>query len=172
MRILFTLLLLVSLTGCRSTSRLEVVDGFEIDRYLGVWHEAARLPHRFEKNLAAVTATYSQNPDGTIKVLNRGFHTERRAWEEIEGVAKFKGEQSRGLLKVSFFKPFYASYRIIHLDQTYSRAIVTGPTYNYLWILVRDPAIPDEELDSLIRKAADFGFDTDQLIRVSPEAAE
>jgi apolipoprotein D and lipocalin family protein len=154
------------LNGCRSTSKLEVVNDFEIDRYLGVWYEAARMPHGFEKNLSSVSANYSFNEDGTIKVLNRGFNDKNQKWEEIEGVAKFKGSAEEGWLKVSFFKPFYASYKIIHLNETYTQAIVTGPSYGYLWILVRDPALPESELNELVAKARGFGFDSEQLIVV------
>jgi apolipoprotein D and lipocalin family protein len=154
------------MTGCRSTSKLEVVSNFEIERYLGVWYEAARLPHGFEKNLSSVSATYSFNEDATIKVLNRGFNDKKLEWEEIEGVAKFKSADDQGWLKVSFFKPFYASYKVIYLNEDYTQAIITGPSYGYLWILVREPALPKTEVERLITKAAAFGFETEKLILV------
>jgi len=154
------------LSGCRSTSELEVVEKFDIDRYLGVWYEAARYPHRFEKGLTSVTAEYTRNPNGTIRVVNRGFDSEANEWEQANAVAKFKGSSEEGWLKVSFFKPFYASYKIIYLNEAYTEAIVTGPTYGYLWILVRDPRLPKHNLDELIDKAAGFGFDPGKLIVV------
>jgi apolipoprotein D and lipocalin family protein len=152
-----------SLTGCRTTSDLEVVTGFDLDQYLGKWYEAARYPHRFEKDLVSVTADYSLNSDGTVKVLNRGYNPGTGLWEEVEGVAKMKSDPSAGWLKVSFFKPFYASYKILHLDEDYTEAIITGPTYNYLWILVREKDLSEKDLDRLIAKADGFGFDTQRL---------
>lgn len=166
MKTLITALLLITLAGCKSTKNLTVVSDFDAERYMGVWYEAARNPHRFEKGMSAVSATYSFNEDGTVKVLNRGYVDKKEEWKEIEGVAKFKGDEDQGWLKVSFFKPFYASYKIIELDDDYSSAIVTGPSYGYLWILTRDPALPKDKLDALITKAANFGFDTDKLIVV------
>ena len=157
------------MSGCRSTSNLEVVSNFEIERYLGVWYEAARMPHGFEKHLSSVSADYSFNDDGTIKVLNRGFNDKKQLWEDIEGVAKFKTTGDQGWLKVSFFKPFYASYKIIYLDEDYTRAIVTGPSYGYLWILVRDPALPKTEVEQLVSKAGEFGFDTGKLLLVGQD---
>ena len=165
-KMLLSLFLLTALTGCKSTSNLSVVDNFDADRYLGVWYEAVRYPHRFEKGLSSVSATYSKNADGTIKVLNRGYKDSKQAWEDIEGVAKFKGDNDLGWLKVSFFKPFYASYKIIYLDEQYSKAIVTGPSYGYLWILVRDPNLSQGELEILITKAGSMGFDPERMIRV------
>jgi len=160
-------LMLVSLAGCQSTSQLEVVTGFEPDRYLGTWYEAARYPHRFENDLSSVSANYSRNEDGTINVTNRGFNDKSREWESINGVAKLKGASDSGWLKVSFFKPFYASYKILYLDEEYTQAIVTGPSYGYLWILSRKPSLTDAEMEILIAKTADFGFDRSKLIIVN-----
>jgi apolipoprotein D and lipocalin family protein len=166
MRTGLALLMLLALTGCRSTSSLDVVSGFDAGRYLGVWYEAARYDHRFEKGLVSVTATYTMNEDGTIQVVNRGYDPEKGSWKESKGVAKMKGDGDRGWLKVSFFRPFYASYKIIYLDEDYTRAIVTGPTFGYLWILVRDPDIPASDLQELVAEAGRLGFDTDKLIYV------
>ena len=166
MRILFALCVILAMTGCRSTSNLEVVSGFDVEKYQGVWYEAARYPHGFEKGLVSVTATYTPNADGTIKVVNRGYDPQKEKWKEIEGVAKRKGDPGQGWLKVSFFRPFYASYKILYLDEDYTRAIVTGPTFGYLWILVRDPALPEDALDELVAAAERFGFDSEKLIFV------
>lgn len=151
------------LTGCRSTSELKAVTPFQVTRYLGTWYEAARFPHRFEKGLTSVTAQYSRNPDGTIKVVNRGYNRGKGEWKQAEGIAKFKSDPSLGWLKVSFFGPFYADYKVIYLNESYTEAIVTGPTYKYLWILTREPEIQQEHLDSLISIAAGFGFDTNRI---------
>jgi len=166
MKILITGLLLLMLAGCKSTSNLKVVSGFDAGRYMGVWYEAARYPHRFEKGMSAVSATYSLNDDGTIKVLNRGYVDNKPDWEEIEGVAKLKGAADEGWLKVSFFKPFYASYKIIYLDEAYTSAIIAGPSYRYLWILTRDPGLPEAQLKQLISKARGFGYDEEKIIIV------
>jgi len=160
------LLAALILSGCHSTANLKVVEDFNIDRYLGRWYEAARFPHRFEQGLTSVTADYSRNPDGTIKVVNRGYSSEEKEWKQAVGTARFKDDPTHGWLKVSFFGPFYASSKILYLDDSYTEAIITGPNYNYLWILMRDPAVPQAELDRLIRKADGFGFDTNRIERI------
>ena len=109
-------LVAVLFAGCNSTSNLKVVSDFEPDRYLGVWYEAARLPHGFEKNLSSVSAEYTRNEKGTIRVVNRGHNDVTGKWSTAKGVAKLKGDPEEGWFKVSFFKPFYASYKIVHLD--------------------------------------------------------
>jgi apolipoprotein D and lipocalin family protein len=82
------------------------VQGFELKRYLGEWHEIARLDHRFERGLTLVTATYSLRSDGSVRVLNRGWNAATAQWKEAEGRAVFIGSSSEGRLKVSFFGPF------------------------------------------------------------------
>jgi apolipoprotein D and lipocalin family protein len=133
---------------------------------MGTWYEVIRYPHRFEKGMSSVSATYTLNADGTIKVVNRGYMDHEKSWESIEGVAKLKGNASDGWLKVSFFKPFYASYKIIYLDDNYTQAIVTGPSYGYLWILVRDPDLEQSELERLIEKAEAKGFDKNRMLKI------
>ena len=53
-------------------SQREYVKSLDIQRYLGVWYEIARFPHKFEKNLVGVTATYSLQVNGNISVVNSG----------------------------------------------------------------------------------------------------
>src|SRR5690554_7009160 len=103
--------LALTLSACTGLpSGIEPVTGFDQDRYLGTWYEIARLDHSFERGLSRVTAEYTLNDDGSIRVINRGYNTEKGAWKEAEGRAKFVGDSEVGHLKVSFFGPFYASY--------------------------------------------------------------
>ncbi len=154
------------LGGCRTTSNLEPVSGFDLNRYLGKWYEMARYDHRFEKGLSSVSAEYRLNADGTVKVLNRGFNDSERKWEEAVGIAKPEGAENTGFLKVSFFRPFYASYKIVYLSPDYTEAIVAGPTYRYFWILARNPALPENDLNRLIRVAEKLGFQKEQMLLI------
>ncbi len=40
------------------------MQGFDLQPYLGQWHEIACLDHRFERGLSDVSATYSLCEDG------------------------------------------------------------------------------------------------------------
>lgn len=164
--LLVTLALLVS--ACTGTPEgVKVVSGFELDRYLGTWYEIARLDHRFERGLSNVTATYNLRDDGGVRVINRGYNDEEKEWNEAEGKAFFVGDEDIGQLKVSFFGPFYGGYNIIELDKDgYQYSMVAGPDRSYLWILSRTPEMDPEVLQTLIAKARDLGFATDELIMV------
>jgi len=160
--------LLAACTG--SPEGVLPVTGFEADRYLGTWHEIARLDHRFERGLVAVTATYARNPDGSLKVTNRGFDPKTCAWKEAVGRAKFMADPGTAHLAVSFFGPFYGGYTVFSLDKTaYAWAMVAGPSRDYLWILSRSPTLPEDVRAHLIAQARDLAFPTDTLIPVKQE---
>ena len=160
--------LLLMLTGCVSVpDGVRPVNDFQLERYLGRWYEIARLDHSFERGASRVTADYSLRDDGSVRVLNRGYLADKQLWKEAEGRAYLAGEAGQGLLKVSFFGPFYGSYVIVELDHaSYQYALVCGPDRAYLWILARSPHLPAEVLDRLVARAASLGFATDQLLFV------
>ena len=158
-------LFLVACTGV--PDGIEPVTAFDQNRYLGTWHEIARLDHRFERGLSQVTATYRTNPDGSIAVLNRGFDSEKSEWRETEGVARFVQSPDVAHLKVSFFGPFYGSYIIFELDESdYQYAFVAGNTTDYLWLLARTPTIDEALKTHFIERADALGFDSSKLIFV------
>ena len=162
-------LALVSCTGI--PDGIEPVTGFDQSRYLGTWYEIARLDHSFERGLSDVTATYDLNPDGSIKVLNRGFNAEEGAWREAKGVARFMGSSDIAHLKVSFFGPFYGSYIVFELGEDYDYAFVSGFNRDYLWLLSREPHITSELRNHFIETMTALDFDLTELVWLD-EAAE
>lgn len=169
---IFVVLILIftsALIGCTGMpDKVNSVSPFSVERYQGKWYEIARLDHSFERGLQNVTADYSLNNDGSIKVLNRGFDQGEQAWSDAEGKAKFVDDKNTGHLKVSFFGPFYSSYVVFGLDQkNYNYAYVSGYNNEYLWLLSRTPTITNERKIDFINAAKARGFDTDSLIWVT-----
>jgi apolipoprotein D and lipocalin family protein len=152
---------------------VKLVERVDANQYLGTWYEIARLDHSFERDLEQVTAHYSQNADGSIKVINRGFNAKKQVWKEAEGKAYFVDAPNAdgtytGKLKVSFFRPFYGAYNIMELDKPYyNYVMVCGPDKSYLWILSRTPQLTYPIKQELMSKAKSLGFETDKLIHVN-----
>lgn len=155
----------ILLQGCTGVPKgVTPVAPFELERYLGQWHEIARLDHRFERGLTDVTANYSMREDGGVRVVNRGFSAKDNDWQQAEGKAYFTGDTNTGALKVSFFGPFYGSYNVAKLSDDYSVALVIGPSTDYAWLLARSTT-PDKQLcDSYMAFAASLGISADQWI--------
>jgi apolipoprotein D and lipocalin family protein len=167
--VLFLLLPILLTAGCTGVPEgIAPVRGFDAERYLGTWHEIARLDHSFERGLEQVTATYSRREDGGLAVLNRGYDPDEGVWKTAEGRAYFQSTPDIASLKVSFFGPFYGGYHVFALDPEYRWAMISGPTREYLWILARQPQLPPEILENLIAKARTAGFETDTLIFPAP----
>ncbi|PSW66095.1 lipocalin family protein [Photobacterium leiognathi] len=165
-RLIFLTVLMTVLNGC-TTGKPETitpVSSFELNKYLGTWYEIARLDHSFERNLDKVSATYSMNADGSVKVINKGFNTQKQQWKEAVGKAKFVKTQDVGYLKVSFFGPFYGSYIIFYLEPDYSTALISSYNYEYLWLLSRQKQLTTEQLHKYLTIAQQAGFDTSKLI--------
>ena len=159
------MLAVIVLYGCTGMPpSVKPVSPFSVDRYLGTWYEIARLDHSFERGLSDVSAVYSLNEDGSIKVINRGFDIEEQQWQQADGRAVFVEDGNKGHLKVSFFGPFYSSYVVFFLEEDYSVALVSGYNTDYLWLLARDPELDKAKIDQYVAIAQQSGFETDKLI--------
>ena len=173
--VILALILTLTLAACSTAppDGVRPVTSFDIDRYLGRWYEIARLDHSFERGMSDVSATYQLQDDGSVKVINRGYDTQRQAWKEAIGRALFIGDSGTASLKVSFFGPFYGGYHVIALDQQdYRWALVSGPDRGYLWILARDKTLPAEVREQLVSQARTLGFATDKLIWVEQQRTD
>lgn len=160
-------LTLLTLNACRSIPKgASAVKPFDLKKYMGAWYEIARFDYKFEKNLNNVTASYSLNPDGSIKVDNKGFNYIKKMWKQSVGKAKPAGDLKEAKLRVSFFGPFYSAYNVIAIDTSYKYALVAGKRKRYLWILSRETSIPENVKDEYLKLATSIGYKTDGLIWV------
>jgi apolipoprotein D and lipocalin family protein len=158
----------VFLAGCLKKNihpPMQTVEQVDLTRYTGRWYEIARYPHRFEKGCSSVTADYTLEKDGSIKVLNQCIlKDEGGKVKQAHGKAKVVDTKTNAKLKVSFFWPFYGDYWILHLDPEYQFVIVGAPSRKYVWILARKPHLPSSLMKQLLEEIKRQGYDTDQLI--------
>ena len=158
------------MAGCANTSPppgVVAVTPFDLQRYQGRWYELARLDHSFERGMTDVSATYTPQADGSVRVVNRGFAAASGQWREAVGKALFTGAPTTGSLKVSFFGPFYGGYHVAALDPDYRWALVLGPDTSYCWILARDKQLDAAQRDAIVARAQALGVDTHALIWVT-----
>jgi len=149
---------------------LAVVAQLDLARYIGTWHEIARLPMYFQRHCARdTTATYTRNND-EIRVFNRCLDEDGKELSAT-GRARVSGEGSPAKLEVSFFWPFWADYWVIALDEDYRWALVGEPRRRYLWLLARDPKMDRAQAEAILAKAHDAGYDLSPLIWADAPAA-
>jgi apolipoprotein D and lipocalin family protein len=161
---------MVVLTGLEGgepiTEELTTVEKVDLDRYLGLWYELARIPNPFQKKCAKnTTAEYSLRDDGKITVVN----TCVKANGDVitaRGIARVMDTATGAKLKVSFvkllwFNLFWGDYWIIGLDADYRWAIVGDPQRKYGWVLSREKALAQDQWE-IIKGILDekrYGFD-------------
>lgn len=149
--------------GCESAKvDNSTVKSVDLNRYLGSWYEIAKFDHSFERGLDYAMARYTLRDDGKIDVLNTGIKDGRA--KDAKGIAKTTDVP--GLLRVSFFGPFFSDYRIMMLDEDYQYVLVGGSTDKYLWILSRTPVLDDATKSLILAEADRRGYDTSKLIWV------
>ena len=149
--------------GCES-AKLDnsTVKSVDLKRYLGNWYEIARFDHSFERGMEYVMAHYTLRDDGKIDVLNTGIKDGRA--KDAKGIVKTTDQP--GLLRVSFFGPFFSDYRILLLDEDYQYVLVGGSTNRFLWILSRTPQLDEATLSLILAEADRRGYDTTRLLWV------
>lgn len=147
------------------------VEDLDLERYLGLWFEIGRLPLRFEDDGARdVTAHYSLNDDGSVRVDNRCIDAEGEPTQAL-GQAEPDPEHA-GRLRVSFLPealrwiPFTrADYWVLRIDAGYRHALVGTPDLKHLWLLARDPRIDAAVEDEYLTAAREQGYDLGEWIR-------
>lgn len=136
------------------------VESFALNRFLGTWYEIARFDHTFERGMELTTARYFLDEDGNLKIINSGVLNNK--FKTSTGKAKFT--DTPGLLRVSFFGPFYSDYRVLDITPDYQYALIGGKTGKHLWILSRLVKPDEKQIDRLLIEASARGYDVGNLI--------
>ncbi len=138
------------------------VAAVETEPYLGLWHEAARLPNRFERDCVRATAEYAARPDGLISVTNTCYRIDGASRDAVGRARRIDDREGR--LKVSFFGPFWADYWVLELGPDYSWSIVGEPSGRYLWVLTRARQITPQERAYIESRLTALGYDVSKLL--------
>ena len=71
------------------------VDHVDLQRYVGLWYEIAKIPNRFQKKcVRGTTARYSIRSDGNIDVVNSCV-TKDGTVSEAKGLAKVENKAGK-----------------------------------------------------------------------------
>jgi len=138
-----------------------------VPRYMGRWYEQFRYEASFQMGMDAVSADYSLNEDGSVRVVNRGRKggVEGKLKEATaKGKVVDKGVNTK--LEVSFFRPFHGDYWVLDHGDDYEWSIVGEPSGRYLWVLTREEKPSAEVLAALESRVRSLGYDW-SLVRVT-----
>lgn len=116
-----------------------------------------------------ISAAYSLNENGTVRVQNRCLDGAGKLDESIGKATIVDAEH--GKLEVSFLPeglrwvPFTkGDYWILKLDDNYETALVGEPNMKYLWLLHRKPTLDEVTKQEYLAYAKSLGYDLSDLI--------
>lgn len=150
---------IIFLMSCASSQNkdlppLTTVKQVDLNKYVGLWYEVAKIPNSFQDQCAyGTTAEYKIDEDGDIIVTN-SCYDEEGTLDVAEGLAKVVDKKSNAKLEVSFvsffgIRPFWGDYWIIGLDENYQWAVIGTPNRKYGWVLGRTPSLSDETMQEI-----------------------
>jgi apolipoprotein D and lipocalin family protein len=162
--------LFLSSCASRPMKPLSTVPRVELPRYMGKWHEVARLPMFFQRGCVESTAEYAIKDDGSVSVVNRALKNGKS--KEVKGTATVVDAQTNAILEVRFNEWFsifiprakQGNYFIVWLAPDYSAAAVGTPDRKCLWILARTPSLPQSTYDKIVSHCCELGFPVGNLI--------
>ena len=168
----------VLMAGCSSDPHapMSTVSNFEVERYLGQWHQVAAIPAWFQSDCVANTAAdYAMGEDGLIEVVN-SCETADGSRKKAEARARFLKGPSDGRLEGTCGKlaglwvwPASGDYWIIGLDPEYRWAVVGQPSREFAWILARSRSLDAQTLRNILRILEREAYDTCELLLTTPE---
>jgi apolipoprotein D and lipocalin family protein len=161
--------LLESLFAPTTHAPLATMPHVDLARYMGTWHEIARLPAPFEGACEGQpSATYILRGGG-VEIVNRCRGADGRVREAV-GEARVVPASGNAKLEVSLWPSLlrllpiaWANYWIIHVDDHYRFAVVGHPNRRFLWLLARDRGVSPAQQAHLVEIAAAQGFPVHRL---------
>lgn len=162
--------LLMLLASCTATKPLPTVAKVSLPRYMGQWHEVARLPMFFQNGCVKSTAEYALKKDGEVSVLNSCLKNGKL--KQVRGTATVVDKATNAVLEVRFNEWFsifiprarQGNYFMVWLAADYSTAAVGTPNRKCLWILHRKPKMPSKDYEAIVQHCAKLGFPVEKLI--------
>lgn len=155
---------------------MSTVTGFDLQRYLGEWHQVAAIPAWFQSDCATNTrANYSLGDDGLMEVLN-SCQTADGSINQAEARARFLASDSDGKLEVTFVEvlgawvwPAAGDYWIIGLDTDYQWSVVGEPSREFAWVLARSQTLDTQTLRNIRQILEREAYDSCALLLTTPD---
>ena len=154
-------LLITSILGLPAHADTRIVKEFNIERYLGTWHEIARLPVFYQNGCKNSKAIYKRIGGGKFSINNTCQKGDRLI--EIKGTAT---QAKPGHFKSEFkkFLTFRAEYLVHWVDPNYRTAVIGTPNGKRVWILSRTARISSPHRAEALKQLKKFGYASEKLI--------
>ena len=152
------------MTGCQTLEPIYTVEAVDLKRFMGDWYVVASIPTFIEKDAYNAVESYRLDDDGTVATTFRfnegGFDGPLKTYTPRGFV---RDTSSNAVWGMQFVWPFKAEYRIIFLTDDYSQTVIGRSKRDYVWIMAREPSIPDEDYKRILKFLEEQGYELDKL---------
>ena len=164
---LMPVLTFLSAAMCASAPEMKTVSAVDIPRFMGKWYVIACIPTFIEEDAYNAVESYELAPDGTIRTTftfnEGGFDGPLKKYTPTG----FVRESSSGAAwDMQFIRPFRSEYLVIHLESDYSITVIGRTKRDYVWIMAREPSIPETVYQPLLAMIESRGYDIGRVRRV------
>jgi apolipoprotein D and lipocalin family protein len=165
-------LLLISgfvFAACAASRRppIRTVPQVDLGRFMGDWYVIANIPTFVEKGAHNAVESYRLDSDGTIATtftFRKGsFDGEPKRYQPRGFVLD---TETNAIWGMQFVWPFQGDFRIVYLNDDYTQTVIGREKRDYVWIMARQPAIPDSDYQRIIELLAREGYDTAEIRKV------
>lgn len=165
-RAVLVVVMALLITACASREPMETVDHVDLERYMGEWYVIASIPTFLERNAHNAVETYSLNDDGTIDTVftfrEGSFDGDEKRYNP-KGFVRSEDNAEWGM---QFIWPIKAEFLIIYLDDDYQQTVIGRSRRDYVWIMAREPEIPEADYERILAFLDERGYDVDEVRKV------
>jgi apolipoprotein D and lipocalin family protein len=146
---------------------LKTVDYVDLPRFMGDWYVIANIPTRLERGAHNAVESYRLDDDGSIATTFTfragGFDGEEKRYTPRGFVQNRQNNAEWGM---RFVWPIKADYRIVYLDEDYTVTIIGRNKRDYVWLMARQPSLPEAQYDDMLDLIAAMGYDRGEVQKV------
>jgi len=155
------------LSACSSAPTIPTAKDVDLPRFMGDWYVIANIPTRFERDAYNAVESYKLDTDGSIATT---FTFREGAFDGPQKVMRPRGfvreGTSNAVWSMQFIWPIKAEYVISHVDPQYRETIIARSKRDYVWIMARQPTLPEADYARLERMVRELGYDVSKLQKV------
>lgn len=157
------------LAGCRTGELPPLALAGEVDlaRFMGDWYVIANIPTFIEKGAHNAVESYRLADDGTIETTFTfradAFDGKEKRYTPRGYVREDSGNAVWGM---QFVWPVKADYRIAWLDAGYTQTVIGRQARDFVWIMARQPSMPDADYERILGFLAQQGYDIARIRKV------
>jgi apolipoprotein D and lipocalin family protein len=134
---------------------------------MGDWYVIAHIPTFIERKATDAVESYRQGDDGSIETTFRfregNAQGPLREYHPRGFVVPNTGNAVWGM---QFIWPIRAEYRVMALAPDYSWTVIGREARDYVWLMARQPTMPDAAYAEAMRLIKAAGYDLGAIRRV------